>query len=131
MSSIIDISNNLTQELSNYKFLFLNYGTNSWNKGKNNYDASKLNITNYLQQANTMLDTLNNEIGSTQTQLVDERDILSDKKGYYNNLNNKLNSADTLKYDFNALYSEQSLRNSEMFLGLVFLGLVVFGISRQ
>ena len=53
------------------------------------------------------------------------------KTYYYKDINNNLNSADTLKYDFNSLYNEQSLRNSEMFLGIVFLGLVIFGISRQ
>ena len=37
---------------------------------------------------------------------------------------------DCLKIERDTIH-EQSLRNSEMFLGIVFLGLVIFGISRQ
>ena len=126
---LIDISNNLTRELQNYKNNFLFYDTNTWNQ--NNYNTSKRNIDSYLTQANQLLTTLNDTIGNTQTQLTEEKDKFSYRQDYYKDINNNLISADTLKYDFNSLYNEQSLRNSEIFLGIVFLGLVVFGISRQ
>jgi len=126
---LIDISNNLTRELQNYKNNFLFYDTNMWNQ--NNYNASKQRINSYLTQANQLLTTLNNNIVNTQTQLTEEKDKFSYRQDYYKDINNNLVSADTLKYDFNSLYNEQSLRNSEIFLGIVFLGLVIFGISRQ
>lgn len=128
MSNLIDISNNLTRELQTYRNNFLFYGTNMWSVVS--YNTSKTNINNYLKQTNDLLMKLNSDIDNTQIQLTTEKDKFSYRQDYYKDINNNLNSADTLKYDFNSLYNEQSLRNSEMFLGIVFLGLVIFGITR-
>lgn len=129
IQQLIDISNNLTTTLQNYKNKFVSFGKRDITR--NTYISSVNNIKSYLTQANELLTNLNNMIDNTQTNLTTEKNQFSDKKEYYGKLNNKLNSADTLKDDFNSLYNEQSLRNSEMFLGVIFLGLVIFGISRQ
>lgn len=132
-SKLDESKSQLNGLLDDYKKYFLLYSLNPTNSTYSNYyNQTVRNIQNIFDK---LSDSYQNVTNSTElSNNKDLADIMNQNKqsaNFYKQLKNTQEATSVLKDDYDSMFNEQYLLNSEMFLGIIFLSFILFNISKQ